>query len=67
MGMNDNLAKGIEDALSEAMSDDIKNPTSRYNTLKGRNNPAKYGRKRKDKEDVKMGDVRFSTVRGKTY
>ena len=39
--------KAIEDAVSEAASDDKKNPTSRYNTQKGRNNTAKYGRKAK--------------------
>ncbi len=41
--------KAIEDAVSEAASDDKKNPTSRYNTQKGRNNTAKYGRKAKKK------------------
>ena len=41
--------KAIEDAVSEAASDDQTNPTSRYNTQKGRNNTAKYGRKAKKK------------------
>jgi len=45
-----NTEKAIEDAVSEAASDDKKNPTSRYNTQKGRNNTAKYGRKAKPKK-----------------
>jgi len=45
-----NTEKAIEDAVSEAASDDKKNPTSRYNTQKGRNNTAKYGRKAKKKK-----------------
>jgi len=42
-GISKNTEKAIEDALSEAMSSDEKNPTSLKNTLKGRN------RKRKPK------------------
>jgi len=40
-GISKETEKAIEDALSEAMSDPKKNPTSRYNTLKGRNNTLK--------------------------
>ena len=47
-----NTEKAIEDAVSEAASDDKKNPTSRYNTQKGRNNTAKYGRKAKKKKKL---------------
>ena len=40
-GITDETKKSIEDALSNAMSDDEKNPTSKRNTLKGRNNTLK--------------------------
>ena len=40
-GISKETEKSIEDAVSEAMSDPKKNPTSKYNTLKGRNNTLK--------------------------
>ena len=40
-GISKDTEKAIEDALSEAMSDPKKNPTSKYHTLKGRNNTMK--------------------------
>ena len=40
-GISKDTEKAIEDALSEAMSDPKKNPTSKFNTLKGRNNTMK--------------------------
>ena len=62
----------IEELLSEAMSDDEKNPTSKRNTLKGRNKP----RKKRSKTQVPSfraggmlcpADVRDNSNRGKTY
>ena len=66
-GITEDTAKAIEDALSEAMTDEKKNPTSKYNTLKGRNNTLKR-KKRSEIEEFSMGgDVRYNSNRGKTY
>jgi hypothetical protein len=40
-GISEETKLEIENAVSEAMSDPKKNPTSKYNTLKGRNNTLK--------------------------
>lgn len=73
-GISKETEKSIEDALSEAQTDDVDNPTSRYNRLKGRNNPARYGRKDRDEVqrfaeggEVRPGDVRDNPKRGKCY
>ena len=64
-GITDETKKAIEDALSNAMSDDEKNPTSKRNTLKGRNNTLK--RKKRSEGFYQGGDVRVNPNRGKTY
>lgn len=66
-GITEETAKAIEDALSEAMSDDEKNPTSLFNTLKGRNNTLKRKKRRGTQEFALGGDVRYNPNRGKTY
>ena len=64
LGISKDTEKAIEDAIAEALSDDMTNPTSRFNMQKGRNNPAKYGRSKKFSLG---GDVRYNENRGKTF
>ena len=66
-GITEETKKSIEDALSEAMTDEKKNPTSKYNTLKGRNNTLKRKKRGEPEEFAMGGDVRYNPNRGKTY
>ena len=70
-GISKNTEKAIEDALSEALSDDETNPTSRKNNLKGRNKVRKTRAQRQMDKGVEKfalgGEVRFNPSRGKTY
>tara|TARA_B100000900_G_C20189199_1_gene557148 strand:- start:137 stop:421 length:285 start_codon:yes stop_codon:yes gene_type:complete len=66
-GITEETKKSIEDALSEAMTDEKKNPTSKYNTLKGRNNTLKRKKRHSPEEFAMGGDVRYDPNRGKTY
>tara|TARA_R100001510_G_C7457868_1_gene79730 strand:- start:43 stop:360 length:318 start_codon:yes stop_codon:yes gene_type:complete len=66
-GITEETAKAIEDALSEAMTDDEKNPTSLLNTLKGRNNTLRRKKRNQTEEFSMGGDVRYNPSRGKTY
>ena len=62
-GISEDTKKSIEDAVSEAMSDPKKNPTSKYNTLKGRNNTLKR-KKRSEIARFKDGGKVFPDLNG---
>ncbi len=62
-GISKETEKSIEDAVSEAMSDPKKNPTSKYNTLKGRNNTLKR-KKRSEIARFKDGGKVFTDLNG---
>lgn len=62
-GISKETEKSIEDAVSEAMSDPKKNPTSKYNTLKGRNNTMKR-KKRSEIARFKDGGKVFPDLNG---
>ena len=62
-GISKETEKSIEDAVSEAMSDPKKNPTSKYNTLKGRNNTLKR-KKRSEIARFKDGGEVFPDLNG---
>lgn len=47
-GISEATKLEIENALSDAQSDEVANPTSLYNTLKGRNNTRKNRKKRSE-------------------
>jgi hypothetical protein len=48
-GISKDVEKDIEEAVSSALSSEKNNPTSDYNTKKGRNNTSRYGPKDRKK------------------
>jgi hypothetical protein len=48
-GISKDVEKDIEEAVSSALSSEKNNPTSDYNTKKGRNNTSRYGPKDREK------------------
>jgi hypothetical protein len=48
-GISKDVEKDIEEAVSKALSSEKNNPTSDYNTKKGRNNTSRYGPKDREK------------------
>ena len=48
-GISKDVEKDIEEAVSKALSSEKNNPTSDYNTKKGRNNTSRYGPKDRKK------------------